>query len=137
MCGRWQRTIAIAIVAHYLWMVVAAPSVHHHDVAHVRGAATIHGEACSHCPPSRHAHCVVAVGDQPTVGDLHVEVGCADLGGGDCFVCRVLAQKHLTPVAAKHVFWARLPRDLAVVEPRPAARSLPLPWHVRAPPCIA
>jgi len=137
MFERLQRTITIAVLAGYLLMVTAGPQVHRCQLDHASSSQAPASEACAHC------HTLRGESSGRTL-EAGIASSCAIVAGaasehreGDCFVCQMLAQKYVASGGAGHVLWAEVAHVAPVAETRAAAKTLLLPWHIRAPPSVA
>ncbi len=133
MSERARRTITVATVAGYLLTVTAALQIHRCQVHRASAARISESHVCGLCHASSHA----PEGSAPE-DDVSAGLGIVpDAPEGGCFICQMLAQKHLLGSRPSTLGWADDVRGPPVGEPRAAASTLPRPWHIRAPPSVA
>lgn len=137
MFERTQRTITIAILAGYLLMVTVAPEFHRCHSNHAGPSRAPGSGACAHCHTLRGEFSgrTLEAGIAPS--RAIVAGAASEHREGDCFVCQMLAQKYVASGGAGQVLWAEVAHEPPVAETRAVAKTISLPWHIRAPPSVA
>jgi hypothetical protein len=136
MFQRVQQTIAIAVLAGYLLTVTGAAPLHRcrTDLGSTRIPET---GVCTQCHAFGDACAVRTSACEMTATCAEAADAAASHCEADCFVCQVLAQKCLPIAGPRTIGRGEVTRETLVAEPRPAAGTLVLSWHSRAPPRAA
>lgn len=137
MFERAQRTITIAVLAGYLLMVTVAPEFHRCHSNHAGSSRAPGSEACAHCHTLRGEFSGRTLEPGIAPSRAIVAGAASEHREGDCFVCQMLAQKYVASGGAGHDLWAEVAHEAPVAESHAAAKTIPLPWHIRAPPSVA
>ncbi len=137
MSERAQRTITVATLAGYLLTVTAALQVHRCQAHRASAERISESHVCGLCHASSHAPERSAPEGDVSAGLGIVPDAQSDAPEGDCFICQMLAQKHLLGSRPSTLGWADDVREPFAGEPRAEASTLPCPWHIRAPPRVA
>jgi hypothetical protein len=137
MFQRVQQSIAIAVLAGYLLTVTGAAPLHRCRTDLAGTTRLPETGACTHCHASGDA-CEVrtSAGKMPATCAEAADAEASHCEA-DCFVCQVLAQKCLPITGPGTIGRGEVTREPLVAEPRPAAGTLVLSWHSRAPPRAA